>query len=100
MRQGERLSPFLFTLYINDLEQHLSVPGAGVSIGFIKRLLLLYADDVGIFAESSEMLQIDKLCKYCEKWKLRLRGNRKLSYFVRGTEGVQYLQTRIDWKTG
>ena len=87
VRQGECLSPFLFSLYINDLEQHLNVPDAGVSMGFIKLLLLLYADDVVIFAESSETLQveIDKLYEYCEKWKLRLNTEKsKIIVFRKG----------------
>ena len=87
VRQGECLSPFLFSLYINDLKQHRNVPGAGVSMGLIKLLLLLYADDVVIFAESSEMLQveIDKLYEYCEKWKLRLNTEKsKIIVFRKG----------------
>ena len=47
--QGECLSPFLFSMYVNDLESHLAGQGAGVSIFDVKFLLLLYADDVVIF---------------------------------------------------
>ena len=92
MRQGECLSPYLFSLYINDLKQHLNVPGAGVSVGFIKLLLLLYADDVVIFAESSEILQveIDKLYEYCDKWKLRLNTEKsKTIVFRKGNRPPQ-----------
>ena len=76
-----------YSLYINDLEQHANVPGAGVSMGETKLLFLVYADDFVIFAESSEMLQIeiDKQCEYCEKWKLRLNTEKsKIIVFHKG----------------
>ena len=43
------MSPFLFSMYVNDLESHLAGQGAGVSIFDVKFLLLLYADDVDFF---------------------------------------------------
>ena len=44
VRQGENLSPFLFSIFLNDLETHLRTNGvAGIS--FFKILILLYADD-------------------------------------------------------
>ena len=45
MRQGECLSPLLFSMYVNDLEEKL----AGGEVGMLKLLLLLYADDIVIF---------------------------------------------------
>ena len=81
--QGECLSPFLFSLYINDLEECLNVPGAGVTVEHLKLLMLLYAGDVVIFAESPELLQmeIDMLYNYCEQWKLSwTRKNRKFVF--------------------
>ena len=71
VRQGECLSPFLFSLYVNDLESHLAGQGAGVSIFDVKFLLLLYADDV-IFIRYPQSLQsqINKLFVYCQRWKL------------------------------
>ena len=45
VRQGECLSPFLFAMYINDLESHLGSPNAGITIDDIRFLLLSYADD-------------------------------------------------------
>ena len=69
VRQGECLSPFLFSMYLNDLEYELSIPNAGIDIGYMKLMLLMYADDVVIFANSAESLQaeIDRLYMYCMK---------------------------------
>ena len=50
VRQGECLSPFLFSMYLNDLENELIQKGAGgFDIGMLKLYLLLYADDIVIF---------------------------------------------------
>ena len=78
VRQGESLSPFLFSLFLNDLEEYLinnNVHGLeSISdeiekdIGvFLKLLILLYADDTVLFAESHEdlQIQIDKFHQYC-----------------------------------
>ena len=82
VRQGECLSPFLFSMYVNDLESHLAGQGAGVSIFDVKFLLLLYADDVVIFSDTPEGLQsqINKLFVYCQRWKLSL--NTKKSQII------------------
>lgn len=57
VRQGECLSPILFAMYVNDIEQEFITKGAdGVNIGYLKLFLLLYADDIVIFSESAEGL--------------------------------------------
>ena len=69
VRQGGCLSPFLFSMYINDLENKLSEKGAeGIDIGMLKLYLLLYADDIVIFSNTSEGLQkgLDILSDYCQ----------------------------------
>ena len=58
VRQGECLSPFLFSMYINDLEKELIQKGAeGIDIGMLKLYLLLYGDDIALFSNTSEDLQ-------------------------------------------
>ena len=70
VRQGECLSPILFALYVNDLEQQLITRGAdGVGTGLLKLFLLLYADDIVIFPERASGLQnsLNILQDYCQK---------------------------------
>ena len=57
VRQGECLSPFLFSMYLNDIEDTFKQNGAdGINISDLKLVLLLYADDIVLFAESAESL--------------------------------------------
>jgi hypothetical protein len=88
VRQGECLSPFLFAIYVNDLERSLEGNNSGVSIGDMKFLLLLYADDVVIFANSADEMQqqINKLSDYCTTWRLRLNTDKsKILVFNRSS---------------
>ena len=73
VRQGECLSPFLFAMYVNDLEQDAGNNGVNrIDIGMVKRLLLLYADDIVLFGKTPDELQksLDILGAYCDRWKL------------------------------
>ena len=57
VRQGECLSPILFALYVNDLEQELITRDADdIDTGLLKFFLLLYEDDIVIFSESASGL--------------------------------------------
>ena len=90
VRQGECLSPFLFAMYVNDMEEVFSRGNTGVTVDDVKLFLLFYADDAVIFAESAEQLQngIDILFKYCNRWKLKLTTDKShVIVFKRGRKG-------------
>ena len=85
LRQGENLSPFLFSLYLNDLEEFMyarNVIGLeSVSRDleddlhvFLKLFILLYADDTVLFSESITdlQLQLNVFKEYCDLWKLKI----------------------------
>ncbi len=80
VRQGENLSPFLFAIYMNDLECFLyenNITGLTVVNSFIenqlgllmKLFILLYADDTVLMAESAEGLQksLNIFADYCTR---------------------------------
>ena len=89
VRQGENLSPILFSLFLNDLVEfishgfdgltniteaiHLFCDTDDVEVYF-KLYLLLYADDTVILAESQEQLQaaLNSMYLYCQTWKLQV----------------------------
>ena len=64
VRQGKNLSPFLFALFINDIEEFLiqygcdpiKIPVSDLNT-FLKLLIVLYADDTVLFATSKQNLQ-------------------------------------------
>ena len=73
LRQGEVLSPLLFSLFVEDLELYLQDrTTCGLSIEEINIILLLFADDMVIVGNSPEDLQnsLNLLFKYCSDWGL------------------------------
>ena len=87
VRQGECLSPFLFIMHLNGLEEEFRLKGNdGIDIGMLKILLLLYADDIILFAQSSEELQnsLDTLFAYCQRYKLSVNTSKtKVMFFIK-----------------
>lgn len=82
MRQGDCLSPFLFSMFINDLEDKFIHNKMQV----FKVFLLLYADHNMIFGNSAEELQnsMHLLSEYCYTWKLKVYVNKtKVMIFKR-----------------
>lgn len=102
VRQGECLSPFLFAMYINDLEKELEENGVnGIDIGMIKILLLLYADDIVLFGDSPGELQksLSVLEVYCRRWCLNVNINKtKIIVFRKGGRLPQNLQFKFNDK--
>ena len=98
LRQGENLSPFLFSLYLNDLEEFMyarNVIGLeSVSRDleddlnvFLKLFILLYADNTVLFSESITdlQLQLNVFKEYCDLWKLKVNVSKtKALVFSKG----------------
>ena len=88
VRQGESLSPFLFAMYINDLEEVFITKGvAGIDTGLMELFILLYADDIVLMAENEADLQhcLEVLHEYCTRWKLSVNASKtKIVVFHKG----------------
>ena len=77
VRQEESLSPFLFSMYLNNIEDEFYLHGIEViNIYQIKLLLLLYADDITLFSETANGLQsgLNVLYNNCQKWRLSVNS--------------------------
>lgn len=82
VRQGETLSPIMFSVYLNDLEHYLhshNAPGVTCETSkdpnyviVLKLFILLFADDTVLFSNKKEDSQVmlDIFEKYCDEWRL------------------------------
>jgi len=80
-RKGENLSPILFSLFLNDLEEYLiNKNNNGINLSeythdidllpLLKILILLYADDTVLLANDYLSLQksLNEFMEFCTKW--------------------------------
>jgi len=103
VRQGECLSPFLFSMFLNDIEEYFILNKFdGIDIYMTKLFLLLYADDIVIFSETPVGLQkgLDLLYEYCCIWKLKININKtKILIFRKGGSLQRNLKFTINGET-
>ena len=79
LRQGEIMSPIMFSLYLEDLELFLQDDiTCGLKIDDIVLILLLFADDMVILGDSPVELQnsLNLLYSYCNKWSLEVNAQK------------------------
>ncbi|MEW8548255.1 MAG: reverse transcriptase family protein [Candidatus Thiodiazotropha sp.] len=106
VRQGENLSPILFSLYLNDLESYLLqnfCSGIDFNIEdldivfYLRLVVLLYADDTVILANSEQDLQhsINVFQNYCTTWKLKVNIN-KTKVVIFGAKKTDLFRFTID----
>ena len=75
LRQGEVMSPLLFSLFIEDLELFLMKDlNSCLTIDDITFILLLFADDMALIGRSPAELQsqLNRLQDYCDYWGLKV----------------------------
>ncbi len=65
VRQGGILSPYLFTIYIDDLSQNLNKLNVGCKVGKALINHIMYADDLALISPSVKGLR--NLIKICEQ---------------------------------
>ena len=91
VRQGKSLSPFLISIFIIDLEEFLSKNGFdhlkisnNETYNFSTLMIVLYADDMAIIADSKEYLQrgLNALMLYCETCKLQINTEKNENHYI------------------
>ena len=83
LKQGCNLSPILFNIFINDLNEIFDKTFCQPAK--IKNLTLnnlLYTDDLILVSETSSGLQncLDRLQEYCDKWRLTFNIKKTQNY--------------------
>ena len=95
LRQGCVLSPLMFALFMEDLND--SLPN-GIKIDNVSLKALMYADDIVLLADTAEALQnmIDKLEEYCKTWGLAVNTDKsKIMIFKKWS---RKLKNNEKWK--
>ena len=83
VRQGENLSPLLFSIFLNDIECYLKDLGnRGLDFStlheemttMLKIIVLLYADDTILISDDPAKFQkcLNDFANYCQMWKLNI----------------------------
>ena len=77
VRQDKCLSPLLFFLFLNDIEDKFIHSGfEGLDVDMLKLYVLLYADDIVIYANNAEELHggggFNFLSEFRIRWKLKV----------------------------
>jgi hypothetical protein len=84
VRQGDPLSPTLFSIYINSLALRLKESCPTLSFGEHTLNSLLYADDMVVITESEQDLQtcLNTIERWCNQWRVRVNEEKsKIIHF-------------------
>ena len=98
VKQGDIISPTLFSLYVNDLVNELNSLNLGVPIDDENICALLYADDIVIFSDTEDNLQtlLDGVYKWCTQWRLRINLNKtNIVHFRKQSQNRTEFQFKI-----
>ena len=95
VKQGCKISPTLFSVYINDLAQEIKRLNCGVNLDDIVISVFLYADDIVLIAPTAENLQLmlDTLNSWCRKWRLTVNPEKnKVINFRKASVNRSYFE--------
>ncbi len=74
VRQGDTLSPTLFSLYMNELVQNAIDTNIGIHIDDYIIVILIYTDDICLIADSEVDLHklLDIVDRWCDQWRMQV----------------------------
>ena len=90
VKQGCKVSPTLFSLYVNDLADKIKSLNCGIDVDGYQLSILLYADDIALLSPCEESLQtmLNAVNEWCANWKVTLNQEK--------TKIVQFRPCRIE----
>ena len=99
VRQGDPLSPTLFSIFINTLIDDINNLGIGIIINEIIIGILCYADDIILLAESEGKLQtlLNTFHLWSLKWRMQVNINKSNIIHFRSTKQKS---TNFEFKLG
>jgi hypothetical protein len=105
IKQGSRLSPLCFGLFIEQLHEmiQLQLPGAGPVVGALRVPAIMYADDIKLLATTAEELQqlLDCLWVFCQLFDMRVNVSpHKTCIVMYGTAPRKHARSPTAWKLG
>ena len=98
VKQGDIISPTIFSLYINDLVNELNSLNLGVPIDDEKVCALLHADDIVLFSDTEANLQslLNTVQKWCSRWRLKINLNKtNIVHFRKQSQNRTEFQFKI-----
>ena len=102
VKQGDNLSPTLFSVFLNDLATEIKKLNVGVDTSDGTVSILLYADDIPLIAPSKKNLQkmLDTLSAWTDKWLMNIHpDNPRLYTFGRMMLMKQSIASNVDQST-
>ena len=92
LKQGEVISPILFSFFVEDLELFLQDDqNSGLSLDAVTFILMLFADDMVVLGKDKDDLQrsLNLLEKYCDKWGLTVNTEKTKIMVFRNKGGLR-----------
>ena len=84
VRQGDAMSPILFSIFLNDLATGIKDKNCGDDLDECNISILLYADDIVLMAPTEKKLQkmLNFVSKWCQKWRMAVNSDKtKIIHF-------------------
>ena len=78
VKQGDVLSPTLFSMYLNDMAVGIKQLQCGVNLNGFELSILLYADDIVLIAPDEHKLQLmlEFVSSWCKKWRMMVNTDK------------------------
>ena len=99
VKQGDNLSPSLFSCFINPLLLEIDNCESGIMYSNFMVSSLVYADDIIVLSDSEEGLQkqIQTLEKWCQKWMLNINMGKTKAFPQQQTDPTHQTQVCNKW---